>query len=150
MSPIIDSHETSTHGPTTPWIRWLAIVAILLIACGFLFPIVDRPPLERRNRTRTDVINLAAAIRQFTTEYGLPPSGSQAEIMNALFGDNARKIMFFETNPKWISPAGEFLDPWGTPYRIDLSDPVKPKVYSCGKDKHDDGGADHSDDIRNW
>ena len=72
--------------------------------------------------------------------------------MNTLRGANPRKIVFFDGKPtaKFNSPQGAFLDPWGTPYRIDLSNPEEPRVWSCGPNRRDEGGAKGSDDIVSW
>ena len=41
-------------------------------------------------------------------------------------------------------------DPWGSPYRIDVSDPERPKVWSPGKNRKDEPSDLHSDDICSW
>lgn len=68
----------------------------------------------------------------------------------ALLGENPRKIVFFAGPEKNFTPHGEYLDPWGTPYRFDLSDPKAPRVWSCGPNRKDEGGAEGSDDIVSW
>jgi Type II secretion system (T2SS), protein G len=107
---------------------------------------------EQFNRTRahTTVVSLAAAVKQYKAEYGSLPTGTEAEIVRALLGDNPRKIVFFEPRPKDLNADGELLDPWGTPYYFDFSDPKIQKIYSVGKNKSDDAGADGSDDICSW
>ena len=49
-----------------------------------------------------------------------------------------------------MNAKGELTDPWGTPYRFDLSDPKSPRVWSCARNRKDDGGAQSSDDIVSW
>jgi hypothetical protein len=65
-------------------------------------------------------------------------------------GANPRKIVFIEVRETRINTQGEFVDPWGTPYRIDVSKPDAPRVWSCGPNRKDENGADGSDDIVGW
>ncbi len=89
------------------------------------------------------------ALRAYYSEFGTAPTGTNAEIIRVLLGANPRKIVFFEPSPKQLNAAGELFDPWGVPYRIDTSDPAKPRIYSFGPNKQDDGDAPKSDDIGN-
>jgi hypothetical protein len=104
----------------------------------------------RETVARTTATNLASAIKQYSSEFGSFPAGNRIEITRALLGNNPRKTVFFEPRAGAMSPAGELLDPWGAPYRFDLSDPKNPKIYSFGKDGRDDSAADSSDDICSW
>ena len=70
--------------------------------------------------------------------------------MNTLRGDNPLKIVFFEAPSNRFNARGEYLDPWGTPFHIDASNPTFPWAYSFGKDTKDDGGVPESDDIPSW
>ena len=69
-----------------------------------------------------------------------------ADVMNALYGMNLREIVFIDSSYR-VNARGEFLDPWGHPYRIDVSNPQSPNVYSFGENGIDEGGAEGSDDI---
>ena len=70
--------------------------------------------------------------------------------MNAFRGGNPRKIVFFEARPSSYNAQGAFIDPWGTPYVLDLSKPEAPRAWSCGPNRRDEGGAKGSDDIVSW
>jgi hypothetical protein len=72
------------------------------------------------------------------------------DICKALQGENQKKQIYFEMRAKSVSPEGYFLDAWGTPYRIDISNIEMPKVWSAGKNKVDELNQPHSDDIRSW
>jgi hypothetical protein len=93
---------------------------------------------------------ICIALKAYVAEYGTPPSGSAAEIMSALGGANERKIIFFDAPAKRYAASGELLDPWGSPFHIDASNPAFPWAYSFGKDRKDDGGDPGSDDIASW
>jgi hypothetical protein len=69
--------------------------------------------------------------------------------MAALAGSNPSKTVYLPISDKQYQ-AGKFVDPWGTPYRIDTSNPDFPWMYSFGKNKIDEGGAPASDDVASW
>jgi hypothetical protein len=70
--------------------------------------------------------------------------------MRAIRGANPKNIVFFVFEPKRFNSSGEFLDAWNTPFHIDVSDPVHPRVHSSGPNRTDERGRDGSDDIVNW
>ena len=105
---------------------------------------------SHRVATKNNAMQLRTALNAHRLEYGHFPSGSHAEIVSILGGSNPRHVIFMEFPPKALSAKGEFLDPWGNPFRIDTSDPATAKVYSFGRNKRDDHGAEGSDDIVSW
>ena len=133
-----------------PWI-WLLIVAVFtVVALGLLFPVSWGHQTPRRAIARIDVTQIRAAIKGYIVEFGIPPTGDHSQIIAALRGKNLRQIIFFEGDAKRFNGRGEFLDPWGTPYRIDVSNPDFPWAYSFGPNKVDEGGTQPSDDISSW
>jgi hypothetical protein len=90
---------------------------------------------------------IVTALRSWYGIHHSMPSGGPAQIVKALCSVNflPPDVLTARANAK-----GEYLDPWGTPYRIDASNPKFPWAYSCGPDKKDDGGAPGSDDIVSW
>jgi hypothetical protein len=95
------------------------------------------------------VRHIADALRAYFTANHAMPAGDAAQIATTLRGDDAGKVQYLNRNiPR--NPAGEILDPWGTPYRIDASNPKSPRAWSCGPDKKDDHGAPGSDDVVSW
>jgi hypothetical protein len=93
---------------------------------------------------------ITAAIRAYYQEFGVPPSGPPAELMRALRGGNSKKIEFLVFEPKRFTESGEFLDAWNTPFNIDVSDPIHPKVISNGPNRTNEQGEADLDDIVNW
>jgi len=127
-------------------------IAGLLFACTMVFLTAEFSYLGEyysEGLAHTTAGVLTDAVKKYRTEYGSFPTGSHVEIIRALRGDNPRRIVFYEPHGE-MSAAGERLDPLGTPYHFDLSDPENPKIYSLGKNKRDDGGAKGSDDICSW
>jgi hypothetical protein len=124
-------------------------IAGLLFASTLVFLTVELSYVTqyyRESLTRATADVLADSVKDYWTEYGSVPTGSHAEIIRALRGDNPRKIVFYAPHGV-LNAAGERLDPLGNPYRFDLSDPNHPRIYSFGKNQRDDGGVVGSDDI---
>lgn len=99
---------------------------------------------------RNDIANLITAIKAYRIEYGTLPLGDEIAIISILQGKNARAIVFFYAPVKQFDPQGRFLDPWKSPYRMDLSDLANPKIWSPGPNKKDEPDDPKSDDIRSW
>jgi type II secretory pathway pseudopilin PulG len=133
-------------------IRWLIILGITALILSLL-PGVSLD--TNRNRPRAEarffVSALLSATSAYAAEYGAPVSGSSpAQILAALRGKNQREIIFFDAAPSRFNAKGELIDPWGTPYRFDLSNPKQPRIWSCGPNRKDENGAEGSDDIVSW
>ncbi len=102
-------------------------------------------------QARHDVQVIAMALDGFAMENGDYPKGTRGEICQLLRGEsikgqNPRKLDYVSALPAEMNAAGEFLDPWGEPYRISV-DP-RTRVYSCGPNRVDDQGD--GDDITSW
>ncbi len=124
----------------------IALVPLVVI------PAVRTVQQQKKAVIRDRAIQVSDALKQYRMEIGTYPEGDNAQILKALMGDNPRRMVFFEPAavPKSFdsfNDRGDLIDFWGTPYRFDLTDPKIPRVWSCGKDRRDDGGAVGSDDI---
>ncbi len=134
-----------------PWIGMLVAAFLMVIALSLLFPVQSgHGPVSKRLVARNELNQIHAALKFYIAEFGIPPIGGSAQIMAALQGGNPRHIVCFEADAKRFNSLGEFLDPWGTPYRIDASNPEFPWAYSFGKNTTDEGGAESSDDVSSW
>jgi hypothetical protein len=121
----------------------LGVVILLGIAFG--------PVLWRQHCARRDSKALKSAVEIFMLEYGNYPTGSYADVCALLRGEsragqNPKKLDYIEAAPGEMNAAGEFVDPWGSPYRIDTES--KLRVYSIGPNKTDDKGT--GDDLGDW
>lgn len=133
--------------------RWGAILIglfVVFVLVGLLFPAVGVSKRSLRAEARQVVQLLSVAIKAYNTEYGTPLAGSPSEILAALRGRNLREIDFFDMRQDAFNSQGEVMDPWGTPYRFNLSDPQQPRVWSCGGNRKDENGAEGTDDIVSW
>ena len=126
-------------------------ISIVLLS-GFLFPLSGSRvhTSARIMQAKNDLHNIVTASEAYHTEFGVMPTGGNAQIVEMLHGKNAKEIIFFDYPPKQLSPTHELLDPWGVPYRIGISIDGYLWAYSCGKNKRDDGGAPKSDDVVSW
>jgi hypothetical protein len=76
------------------------------------------------------------ACQSYLTEYRtLPQTSENYRLIKILCGDNPRKMEFISLKPRQVSPNGEDIDPWGTPFRIIFSSGTNVDVISAGPDK---------------
>lgn len=72
----------------------------------------------RTNQFNEDVDNLFFALQQYKERIGSYPVGSNAQVVQALLGNNAKNLIILVGRKKDLNSKGEFVDPWGTPLRI--------------------------------
>lgn len=92
-------------------------------------------------RAKHDVSELVIALNAYAIKFGRPPAGTTAEICAQLAGQNPTHEPVVDSYE--MNAAGEFIDPWGTPYRL-VSGPLI-RAYSCGPNATDEQGG--GDDI---
>ncbi|MEA3186423.1 MAG: Type secretion system protein [Chthoniobacter sp.] len=138
---------------------WFGVV--IGFVCGVLFssaglialPVITLPKIKDgadKGKARREVKLIYAAMEAYENQYHALPTGDTAAIIAKLSGTNARELKFLKPLPRSQDSQGHLLDPWGSPYRIDVSDPANPKVWSPGKNKKDEPDDPHSDDICSW
>ena len=101
-------------------------------------------PIRSHNKAQNDVNVLFQALSAYASEQGELPHGSFATICELLRGksvdgQNAKRLDYIEAEGFETNAKGEFIDPWGNPYRVSFD--KKLKVYSRGSGGHDDQGA---------
>lgn len=116
----------------------------ILVVAG----IVVSKPIRRHTKAQTDVNALAQALSAYTSEQGDLPHGDFATICRLLRGEsvdgqNLKRLDYISAEGQEVNPKGEFLDPWGNPYRILFEQGAH--VYSCGPNGKDEKGQ--GDDI---
>jgi hypothetical protein len=122
----------------------IGLGSVLGVAAILWVPVLR--PAYRQHRASHDVSQLHEAIQGFIKLEGEYPAGDFATVCRLLRGEmvgtqNSRKLDYVEAYD--ANAKGEFLDPWGKPYRLVLDRNVR--VYSCGPNQIDDQGA--GDDI---
>ena len=142
---------TLTTGEKLRWVR----VTMPIIVSGFAFWFFYGAVIGVRGAIKKVTAHgqcrmIVAALMEYQKQIGTPPSGDHAAIMTALRGTNSKNVIFLGFDAKDFTARGEFFDPWGHPYGIDVSDAQHPHVYSFGKNGRDEDAAESSDDIVNW
>ena len=103
-------------------IKLFALIFLILIGAGLTGWGVNNYLAWRQGEKlrafQTDVENLFVALQKYKERMGSYPSGSNADIANALSGKNARGVIVVVSNRIPINEKGEFVDPWGTPLSI--------------------------------
>ena len=125
-------------------ISWLIAVAFI-----WSLALLNRPPHDDPTRAfaRNDVHKIASAVRAFQKAYRSPLNGDHISIIRTLRGDNPRNIEFLKIEPERLNSQGEFLDPWGTPYKIEASRVYECYVSSAGSNKIFEPNVQGVDDI---
>lgn len=104
----------------------LVVLAVIGILTGLLFPaLMGARERARITRARSEVQTLQQAWLAYWNTYGKWPGGVSSMTPAAvaiLSGNNTYKIAFMEFDERHETEG--FLDPWGNPYRIDLTDSV--------------------------
>ena len=116
----------------------------VLALVGFLIS----GPIRRHNKAQADVNVLMQALSAYASEHGELPHGSYATICRLLRGEsvdgqNPKHLDYIDVEGQDVNTKGEFLDPWGNPYRIIIEKGLH--VYSCGPNGVDDRGQ--GDDV---
>ena len=126
-----------------------AAIFIGVVYCGLLIPVGHYCGPDAKNTICIiDRTQLITATEQYQAKYGSYPSGGRREFIRSLLGDNPDKTVFVEFNRRKFSPAGEFLDPWGTPYEIQITPDTNVVVRSAGKNKRFGDKDDTVSDTR--
>ena len=73
------------------------------------------------SRIDLELNGLAGALLDYKKQFGTYPSGDSRAICKALSGVNSSNTIFIALGRGRITPDGDILDPWGTPYKIYIS-----------------------------
>ena len=117
-------------------IFWPVALAIIALLVAMLLPAETGPTLNKNARCKVVLMmKLQAEIKNYQYEFGSYPTGDCAQVFKKLFGDNSKKIEFLRPQNTFTNQAGEFLDPWGTPFAINFLSTNSFVISSAGKDK---------------
>ena len=108
-----------------------------IVALGVLFALLYPSLFGTRDGVRridSEARALQGALAQYKTEFGTFPTGDTRSVCKALSGNNPKNIRFIEWRERSTTPEGDFLDPWGTPYKIYFSGDW-PLIRSAGENK---------------
>jgi len=125
LPPILDAHA-------------LARPALLPVAPAPGFP---RSPLADDLNTaattaQDDLHTIGAILRIFRERFGdFPAFETNAQLVNALAGANPRRIALLPRDIPAVSPEGELLDRWGTPYEFHAISHEALELRTAGPDR---------------
>ncbi len=74
-------------------------------------------------------------IRDYHTLMGQNPVGTNAEIMAAVMGKNAKQATLGPPEGQQLNAQKELIDPWGTPYFFHQISGDDMEIHSAGPDK---------------
>lgn len=99
---------------------------------------VTQPPPQAEpgveEKVASELHRITRLLRDFRTIAGDNPIGSNAEIMQALNGDNPRQAKILPGDMP-LGSSGELLDHWGTPYFFHQLSRNSMEVRSAGADR---------------
>jgi type II secretory pathway pseudopilin PulG len=132
-----------------PAILWITLAGVVVVVAAVGAFMVFRA--SKFSQAKHDVQAIALALDVFARENGGYPVGTPAEICRMLRGEtvngqNPKKLDYIEAEPQEMDGIGEFVDPWGDPYRMSVDQTAR--VYSFGPNHVDERGD--GDDIASW
>jgi hypothetical protein len=74
-------------------------------------------------------------LRNFRDVVGENPVGTNAEIVAAMLGDNAKQTRVGTPENQQINDKGELVDRWGTPYFFHQVSKTHMEIRSAGPDR---------------
>lgn len=103
--------------------------------------------LSKEDLASSDMRGIQSSLAQYHADYRILPVGDTRAFVRALSGDNPKKTALINLATAKVSTDGDWLDPWGHPYRIFISG--KSILIRCaGKNgTFDDGTDEKRDDI---
>ena len=100
----------------------------------------------RFTQLSADTDDLFEALQTYKERLGVYPVGSNAEVVKAMMGNNAKSLIILVGRKKNLNTKGELVDPWGTPFRIYFAGEGI-MIRSAGPNKRfDDSTVPNSDD----
>lgn len=139
--PPIDSpygihlYSTTPKGVIHP-LPAIEIVDALPAPEGSKDKISDNPDMPKNETLLDDVQTVTTLLEEFRRAFGAMPTGElNDEIVRRLQGENPKGIAVLPKTHPSLSPEGELLDRYGTPYRFHPESAWNMTVRSAGPDK---------------
>ena len=108
----------------------ILLVMCSLAGCGIIGGIKKQ---RATTRIKEATAALKLALDMYFSEYGSFPQGNNERVMAQLLGNNPKPISFLSGLHITTNRIGQLLDPWETPFEIDVSGSFL-TVISAGPD----------------
>jgi len=105
--------------------KFLIVVGViaLFVGGGWLVHAFNTVKAKASTRKLTqDVECLFEGLQKYKEHVGSYPTGSNAEVVKALQGNNSKKVIIGLGRKLELNNKGEFIDPWGNALRFYFSD----------------------------
>lgn len=105
--------------------KFIIVVGVLalLVAAGWLVHTFNTFRVNARTlRLTQDIESLFDGLQKYKEHVGSYPAGSNSDIAKALQGQNSKKVIILVGRKLEQNGKGEFLDPYGTPFRFYFSE----------------------------
>ncbi|MEY2408516.1 MAG: hypothetical protein QOF48_1186 [Verrucomicrobiota bacterium] len=97
-------------------------ISLLVVAGWLVHAFTTFRVNARSTRLTQDVESLFDGLQKYKEHVGAYPVGSNSDVARALQGQNAKKVIILVGRKLEQNGKGEFVDPWGTPFRFYFSD----------------------------
>jgi hypothetical protein len=130
--------------------RVVLVIGLLAILAGATYLVKVYTTVRANARTAklgADIENLFQGLQQYKENVGGYPVGSNAQVVKALMGHNAKNVIILVSRKLEVNEKGEFIDSWGTPLKLYFSD-SSVLVRSAGPNRRfDDSSSIEFDDY---
>ena len=95
------------------------------------------PPQDPEGTAKAaiDVDKVGLMFRDYRTRMGENPTGTNAEIMRAVMGENPKQARLGPPEGQQLNGNGELVDRWGTPYFFHQMSRTDMEIRSAGPDR---------------
>jgi hypothetical protein len=98
-------------------------------------PVVSEGPQRPDAELVAALDEVRLMIRDYHTALGENPVGTNAEIMQAINGRNAKQVKIGPPAGQTMNEKGELVDRWGTPYFFHQISGTEMEIRSAGPDR---------------
>lgn len=136
-------------------IELMAVIGIIVLLIGLLFPALNTARRQANKQKAKSMIGaIEVAISMYYNDRGFYPaeSGTSNSFNTSLAGEIDGYGPYIEFKQEDLS-VNAALDPWGTPYRYDRSNPPNNSTFdlwSCGPNGVSGTNGSDADNITNW
>jgi len=106
-----------------PAIKYAIVLAFIILLAVILLPGITGGGPAPIARCRVELDDIARALSAFNNDQGTLPSGDTQSILRVLNGENPQRKVYLNFARKSGRGANEYIDPWGTPYQIEVGTP---------------------------